>query len=204
MAYNVISLEDMYGALGEEKTRSLLDEFECELNKDVENFIREKAIEFLKSGISKTFLVTSSFKDKQVIVGYFALTNKITKIKKSTLNSNWRKRLNRFANKDESDNKNFSVSLPLIGQLSKNYKNGYNTLISGDLLLKLACDKVREAQKILGGKLVFLECEDKLVLKSFYESNGFVCFGKRNLEKDERENNSGEYLLQMLCFLNDK
>lgn len=204
MAYNVISLEDMYGVLGEEKTRSLLDEFECGLNKDVEYFIKEKAIEFLKSGISKTFLVTSSFKDKQVIVGYFALTNKITKIRKSTLNSNWRKRLNRFANKDESDNKNFSVSLPLIGQLSKNYKNGYNTLISGDLLLKLACDKVREAQKILGGKLVFLECEDKPVLKSFYESNGFVCFGKRNLERDERENNSGEYLLQMLCFLSDR
>lgn len=204
MAYNVISLEDIYGTFGEEKTKTILNEFECELNKDVEYFIREKAIEFLKSGISKTFLVTSSFKNKQVIVGYFALTNKVTKIRKSSLNSNWRKRLSRFANKDDLDNKNFSISLPLIGQLGKNYKNGYNALISGDLLLKLACDKVREAQKILGGKLVFLECEDKLVLKEFYESNGFVCFGKRNLERDEREKNSGAYLLQMLCFLSDK
>ena len=28
--------------------------------------------------------------------------------------------------------------------------------------------------------------------------NGFECFGKRNLEKEERKNNKGEYLLQMI------
>ena len=32
---------------------------------------------------------------------------------------------------------------------------------------------------------------------------GFVCFGKRNLERDERDKNEGEYLLQMLCDLSD-
>lgn len=65
----------------------------------------------------------------------------------------------------------------------------------------MACDKVREAQNILGGKFVYLECEDKRQLIDFYESNGFVNFGKRNLERDERHTNSGEYLLQMLCDL---
>lgn len=203
MAYNVISLEDMHEALGEDKLKTILNEFECELNKDVEYFIKEKAIEFLKSGISKTFLVSASYKEKQVIVGYFSLTSKVTKVRKSTLTSKWRKRLSRFENKYETDDKNFTISLPLIGQLGKNYKNGYNELISGDLLLKLACDKVKEAQKILGGKLVYLECEDKPQLEEFYKSNGFVCFGKRNLERDEREKNAGEYLLQMLCFLDD-
>lgn len=49
--------------------------------------------------------------------------------------------------------------------------------------------------------LSFLECEDKLKLREFYESNGFVCFGKRNLERDEKEKNSGNYLFQMLCDL---
>ena len=43
-----------------------------------------------------------------------------------------------------------------------------------------------------------MECEDKQKLKEFYEENGFVCFGKRNLEKDERDKNKGDYLLQML------
>lgn len=32
----------------------------------------------------------------------------------------------------------------------------------------------------------------------FYENNGFVCYDKRNLEKDEMDKNSGKYLLQML------
>lgn len=203
MSYNIIRIADMYEALGEEKLKKILNDFQCELNKDVEYFIKEKAIEFYKMDVSQTFIVTSSYKEKEVIVGYFALTNKATKIKKGSLKSNWRKRLSRFANQNESDEKYFSISLPLIGQLGKNYYNGYDKLISGDLLLKLACDKVREAQKILGGKLVFLECEDKPKLQEFYESNGFVCFGKRNLEKDERDKNSGEYLLQMLCYLKD-
>lgn len=97
--------------------------------------------------------------------------------------------------------KYYMVSLPLIGQLGKNYKNNYNTLIKGDDLLKLACDKVAEAQNILGGKFVFIECEDNKKLREFYESNGFVCFGKRNLERDERDKNNGDYLLQMLCDL---
>lgn len=76
--------------------------------------------------------------------------------------------------------------------------NGYDKLITGDILLKLACNKIKEAQELIGGRFVFLECEDKIKLREFYEDNGFVCFRKRNLEKDERKKNSGEYLLQML------
>lgn len=202
MAYNIISLKDMYAAIGENKAKDILSNFECPLNKDVEYFIKEKALQFLKMRISQTFLVSTSFKGQNVIVGYFALTNKITKIKKSSLSNSLKKRISRFAEQSTTE-KYFNVSLPLIGQLGKNYKNNYNSLISGDELLKLACDKVIEAQNILGGKFAFVECEDKEKLKEFYESNGFVCFGKRNLEKDEKEQNTGNYLLQMLCDLSN-
>lgn len=190
----------MYETIGEEKTKKILNDFECPLNPDVEYFIKEKALQFLKMGISRTFLVSSSYKEKNVIVGYFALTNKITKINRNKLTNSVRKRLNRFSEQSAIE-KYCTVSLPLIGQLGKNFKNNYNSLIKGDDLLKLACDKVTEAQNILGGKFVFIECEDKEKLKEFYESNGFVCFGKRNLEKDEKDKNSGSYLLQMLCDL---
>ncbi len=200
MAYNVISLEDMYKSMDIENVKEILNQFECSLNKDVEFFIKEKAIEFLKLGISKTFLVTASYKEKQVIVGYFALTDKVTKIKKNALSKTLSRRIKRFSRNEDIKNY-YIVSLPLIGQLGKNFANNYNELISGDVLLKLACDKVKEAQQILGGKFVFIECEDKPKLRDFYESNGFVCFDKRNLEKDERDKNSGEYLLQMLCDL---
>ncbi len=202
MGYKVTSLKNIYKNIGEKDTKCILEDFECALNKDVEYFIKEKAIEFSKQDIAETFLVTSSYKKEEVVVGYFALATKSVKMKKNTLTGKKKKRFNRFAEYDE-ENSCFFISLPLIGQLGKNYKNGYNKLITGDVLLKLACDKMKEAQEILGGRFIYLECEDKPSLKEFYERNGFVCFGKRNLERDERDKNTGEYLLQMLCDLSN-
>lgn len=200
MAYNIISLKDMYDSLGEVKLKELLDDFKCDLNNDVEYFIKTKSIEFMKLDLARTFVVTSTYKSKNVIVGYFSLTSKVTTVKKSILSKTMAKRLARFSEKNDIKDY-YVIPLPLIGQLGKNYKNNYNELISGDELLKMACNKVKEAQNILGGKFAFLECEDKPKLKEFYESNGFVCFGKRELDKEERGKTSGNYLLQMLCDL---
>ena len=197
MSYKIINLKDIYNILGEKKTKEKLKQFSCHLNNDVEYFLREKAIEFSKQDISRTYIVTSQYKNEDVIVGYFAVTNKVTSIKKVKLSETKKKRLLKFAVCDR-ETKSYSISLPLIGQLGKNYTNGYDKLITGDILLKFACDKIREAQELIGGRFVFLECEDKTELKEFYESNGFVCFGKRNLERDERDKNNGQYLLQML------
>ena len=197
MGYKIINLKDIYNNLGEERTKEILSDYKCELNQDVEYFLKEKAIEFSKQDISRTYIVMSQYKDKDVIVGYFAITNKVTSIKKVKLSETKRKRLLKFAVYDK-ESKCYNIALPLIGQLGKNYYNDYNRLISGDVLLKLACDKIKEAQELIGGRFVFLECEDKSILEEFYESNGFVCFGKRNLERDERNKNEGEYLLQML------
>ena len=93
------------------------------------------------------------------------------------------------------------MSAPLIAQLGKNFSNSYNILITGDELLKLACDTVREGQKAFGGKFVYLECEDKTKLTEFYGDNGFVNFNNRPLDKDEKDDLSGEYLVQMIKFL---
>ena len=202
MSYNIISLEDICNSIDKNKVKKIISDFECDLNKDVETFFKDKAIEFCRQGITKTFIITSSFQNRQVIVAYFSIATKTVEVKKSLLNSKTRKRLSRFAVNDSS-NFIFEIPLPLIGQLGKNYKNGYNKLISGDVLLKIACNKIKEAQKIVGGRFVYLECEDKQKLKEFYESNGFVCFGKRNLDRDERKTNTGEYLLQMLRDLSN-
>lgn len=74
-------------------------------------------------------------------------------------------------------------------------------MITGDELLKLACDKVQEIQKNIGGKIVYLECEDTVKLVGFYQDNGFYNFGKRTLEHDETDVMSGQYLIQMLKYL---
>ena len=197
MGYKVINLKDIYNNLGEIRTKEILKDYKCELNCDVEYFLKEKAIEFSKQDLSRTFLIMSEYKGEYVIVGYFAIANKSTTIKKFILSNTKRKRLLKYAEYN-NEIKGYNVALPLIGQLGKNYNNGYDKLITGDILLKLACNKIKETQNIIGGRYVFLECEDNKKLKEFYESNGFECFGKRNLEKDEKNKESGDYLLQML------
>ena len=201
--HNIVSLDDMLEQLGEDKTRSILSSFLCPLNPDVEFFIRKKAIEFSKQSLARTFLVFSSFKKEQVPVGYFALANKeitfsdkrVKNVSKTAI-----KRMKKFAYRDGIRGCNVIVS-PLIAQLSKNFLNGYDQLITGNDLLYYAIEKVREAQKILGGKTVYIECEDIPELTRFYESNGFYNFGLRALDKDEVSSVGATQLIQMLKYL---
>lgn len=120
MAYNIINLRSLYNVTGKTKTKEILDTFKCELNKDIEYFLKEKSLEFSKQKLAETFLVTTSYKGEQVIAGYFALANKITKIKKDAFGGRTKKRIARFADND-SDKRYFLISLPLIGQIGKNY-----------------------------------------------------------------------------------
>ncbi len=74
-------------------------------------------------------------------------------------------------------------------------------MITGDEILKMACDKINEVQLIAGGSFVYIECEDVQKLKEFYLRNGFIEFGKRMLDNDERDDLSGDYLIQMVKYL---
>ena len=51
------NLKDMIETLGEDRVKSILANFSCEVNKDVEYFLRQKAVEFAKQGLSETQLV---------------------------------------------------------------------------------------------------------------------------------------------------
>ena len=68
-------------------------------------------------------------------------------------------------------------------------------------MILVSYDTIQESQAIVGGKTIYLECEDIPQLVSFYEKNGFVSFGRRNLEEKEGRIYKGEYLLQMLKYL---
>lgn len=201
--YIGVNLKDMLNEdyLGESATKSVLSSFSCPLNPDVEHFLKHTAIEFSKQSISSTYLIMASYKQEYVLCGYFTLANKVFCIDKSSLpNKRWRSRMSRFGQFDKAIDK-YTISAPLIGQLGKNYSNGYDKLITGDELLKLALDKVKQMQYIVGGKIVYLECEQKDKLIEFYESNGFVNFGLRALDRDETDRLSGESLVQMLKYM---
>lgn len=196
------NLRDLLAELGEERTSEILSAFECPLNPDVQSFLREKAILFSRHGYASTYLVFASYQGNVVLIGYYALAMKAVVIKGSLLSSQWRGRLRRFAFYD-SGLKQFTLSLPLIGQLGKNYARHYDRLISGDDLLGIACETVREIQLMSSGKMVYLECEDVLPLTSFYERNGFFRFANRNLDGDERDLSQTPYLVQMIKYFKD-
>lgn len=199
----LIKTLDQNGENGEAKAAAILSAFSCPLNPDVEDFIRHKAIEFSKQGLAATHLVFTSYQDQVTLIGYYALANKPVCIKGSELNSRWRSRMSRFA-KYDADLKHFYIALPLIGQLGKNFSNGCNKLISGAELLQMAFDKIQETQSILGGKIAYLECEDKPKLIEFYKSNGFLPFANRNLSGGELGLSDSRYLVQMLRYFSDK
>jgi len=195
-----VNLAEMISEIGEDRVKAILSDFSCPLNKDVEFYIRDKAIVFAKQGWAATHLVFASYKDTLVLVGYFTLVTKVIMIYKANMSKTLQKKISKFSQPDVSM-KRYVMSAPLIAQLGKNFNKGYDKLITGDELLKLACDKVKSIQTDVGGKFVYLECEDKPQLIDFYTSNGFVNFGKRNLDKDETDVMSGGYLVQMLRYL---
>ncbi len=190
----------MVEELGEDEAKAILLNFSCPYNTDVERFLHRTAIEFARQRLSVTYLVFASYKAELRLIGYFTLSNKIISISQKVLSNSQRKRYGKFGIY-EKDLKRYLISAPLIAQLSKNYTNELNRLISGDELLKMAYDKVSEAQSLIGGRIVYLECQDTKRLVEFYTRNGFVAFGHRKLDPDEIDLIPGEYLIQMLKYL---
>ena len=198
--YWEVNLSDMVEELGEDEVKNLISSFSSCLNRDVEQFLHEKAIEFAKQGLAATHLVYTSHKGETVLVGYYALATKVFVIKKPySLPDKLRKRLARFA-KFDPVLRQATISAPLIAQLSKNFTNGYDRLITGDELLKLACDRVQAIQRNIGGRMVYLECGKTTKLVEFYKRNGFKEFDERNLDKADAEANGNSQLVQMLKY----
>lgn len=189
----------MVEEVGEDTAKAVLSTFSCPLNGDVESFLRLKAIDFAKQGLSQTHLVIAPYKQQPVLVGYFTLANKYITVSAKNMSNTQRKRLAKFSIFNNAL-RAYCLSAPLIAQLGKNYANGYDVLISGDELLYLACRKISAVQLDLGGRFAYLECEDKPRLIEFYTRNGFCAFDTRRLDGDET-GIDGSYLVQMLKYI---
>ena len=200
--YIQINLNDIIKGIGEDGTKRILSSFSCPLNKDVENFFKYKAIEFSKRDFAKTHLVFWCPEDpsQKELVGYYTIAPKSFFISKDVISKSLYKKVSQYGEYDPIQGK-CSIPSILIGQLGKNYTAGNDGLINGDELLQMAQNKVRSIQSEMGGRYVYLECEDKDKLLNFYQRNGFSLFGKRSLDKDETDI-EGSYLMQLLKKLN--
>ena len=201
--YVQVSLGDMIEQIGEGRVKSILSSFSCPMNPDIEYFLKHRAIEFAKQSMTPSHLIFSSYKDKLELIGYFSLTIKTFRVYKDRISRALCDKIKKFGVFD-ADQRVYMIPAPLIAQLGKNFSKGLDKLISGDELLQMAIDKIAMIQQSIGGKVVYVECEDKPKLLDFYRRNGFVRFGERRLDLDEKSRMYGTELIQLLKVVKRK
>ncbi|MGX0401529.1 MULTISPECIES: hypothetical protein [Staphylococcus] len=145
---------------------------------DVKNFLKTKAINFDKQGLSRTHLVISTFQGNPILVGYFTITNKpllFTKRMLGKCSNSLKGRLNQKGEK-MSNSENLLIQGFLIAQIGKNYSEEAlkTKAVTGKDLLTLAYGMIDEAQKISAGSYVWVEYEDVDRLREFYKDFGFI------------------------------
>ena len=162
--------------------------YECPLNKDVERFLKQSAIDFAKKHQAVSYLVFSQ--KNGVFLGYFSLTIKTISVKAQNVSRTIQRKLSRMSTLDDGE---YNIPAYLIAQLGKNFQSGLDDSISGNELLSLAMEQISLLQHRVGGVLCVLECENKEKLLDFYcEQNHFVKFGTRKSKSTEKR------LLQLL------
>ena len=182
--YKIFNLLDLSDSIGEESLQNILCDFSCPLNPEIENYAKRSALDLNKKKISMTYAVIDSNSN---IASLFTLTHKAIEVDCNCFSKNMKKKLKRFANPSDFDD-SLSLSAFLIAQLGKNYAVGIKAP-SGLELMDFAIDILKKAQHLIGGGVVYVECENKEKLLEFYQNdeNRFYKFGKRFSLKDNIE-----------------
>lgn len=180
--FQVINILDMIESVGEDEVKSILSEFSCQKNPEIENFVKNSAVDFAKKKMSITYLVVDTTETVRAI---FTLTHKAIELTNENLSNTMRKRIQRHSKLDEGTD-SFNVSAFLIAQFGKSDTYSTEENISGDALMDFTFEVLTAVQHDIGGSLVYLECEDREKLLNFYSSepNQFFKFGERYSEED--------------------
>ncbi len=197
--YSVINIRRFLNSdnpkLGESRLLQVLSSFSCPRNPDVEHFLKKNSAEFTKKNQSVTYLVFDA--DSMVLAGYFTLALKPLTIRGETVSNTVKRKLLRVSELDESSD-TYTMSAYLIAQLGKNYANAAEKKITGEELLVLAWNKIKEMQYLGGGMVTFLETENKEKLLSFYRNNRFSQFDTRQTTSETYESHELVQLLRLL------
>lgn len=180
--YTITNILDAIKIVGEDEVINVLSDFSCPLNSEIENFVKKNAIDFANKKMSVTYLVTD---DRGDLAAIFALTHKTIEISNEGLSMSSRKKISRYATLNENNNC-YMISAFLIAQFGKNCMKREGEPLSGNCLMEYTMEILAMAQQLVGGGIVYLECEDKPKLLSFYqnEHNHFQIFNERFSESD--------------------
>jgi len=187
-----ISLKRLVELASEEVVSGVISTFECKQDSDIESFLKEKAILFDKKGKCKTHLLLDEnelMRGNIVIAAYFSVAIQSLKIPESTSISQIRKLDGLYSKRGGEPIS--EVPSYLIGQLAKNDK--YKFDLNGSLILEHAIAVIINAEYLVGGRVIYIECRDIQKLITFYENNGF-----KLLRRDP-----DDALLQMYCIIGE-
>lgn len=140
------------------------ENFKCSLNKDVDEFLKNKAISFELKSVSRTYLILDEY---GLILGYFSLSFKDVTLDTAKISNTKIKNLDGFSKRATS------LKAYLIGQIGKNNLIADNPICLNSILNEIY-SVIIQAQSLVGGRVIILECENNDKLISLYEDHGYT------------------------------
>ncbi len=195
MAFRIVNLLDLLQKASLDDVHDFLCTFSCPLNVEIEDFIKNKSIDFSRQKISITHLVLN---EQDELAAFFSLTQRSIDVGCDKLSATMRKKLMRHGIYN-ADTNSIQACAYLIAQLGKNSNSAVHDCPSGDALMEMAFSVLVKVQHNIGGGVAFLECEDRPKLLDFYRNahNNFQVYG-------ERETDDGLKYHQLMHIFNEK
>jgi hypothetical protein len=151
---------------GLNKLKEALLSFCCAKNHDEQDFLRKCAIDFEINNKARTYLIIYENR----IIAYFSLA--IKSIDLANLTNSKKKEIT------SGEISYDAISAYLIGHLAKSDDCPFDNM--GNVLLDLSFDLIRESQRIVGGRLTYLDCVNDEHIIKIYEEYGFKYFQTSN------------------------
>ena len=143
------------------QVKKLLKTFSCTRNKDLEDFLHNKALTFEKHLRSRTYLYINN--ETKEVAAYFTIA--ISMLYTDNISTKTIKLLDGY--------KDNITTIPcfLIGQLGKSDK--YEKFKIGEYILEDSVDVIDKAHNTLGGRFILLDAVNDDRLIKFYKNNLF-------------------------------
>lgn len=165
----IVQLSDILKCGDEAQFSKAICAFSCAKNKELESFIKEKAVKLEKQHHTRTYLIFEG----HTLQAFFALAVNI--LETSALSKTLIKKL--------SSNHNANTQyIPcfIIGQLGKSD----NATIRGDKIIEVALSILLEIHDYLGTRFVLLDAVNEPKVIEFYERHKFI---RLPVSKDDKQ-----------------
>lgn len=157
--------------------------FRCTPDRDIENFLREKAVEFSDRGLCSVYLLLNEEQfnaGRLVIEAFFTLSHKSMSADTQSMSKS---SIKKYGGKKDAK----TLDFVLIGQLGKYIDGAARSQIKGSEILDEAFGVIRQASELIPCKYVLVECGDEEKVQNFYRSYNFAFFQKDGLNQFTRK-----------------